>query len=93
MQACLGNGHWPNTFKLSLLQKHMLCLCRATTRLRNIRTLAVLSVNQGISPRYNAVQDLLKEHARLLRLVEKRVDERTKLQSEVFSSLSGDMCY
>ena len=93
MQACLGNGHWPNTFKLNLLQKHMLSLCRATTRLRNIRTLAVLSVNQGISPRYNAIQDLLKEHARLLRLVEKRVDERTKLQSEVFSILSGDVGY
>jgi hypothetical protein len=62
----------------------MLFLCRATTRLRNIRTFAV---NQGISPRYDAVQNLLKEHVRLLRLVEKRVDERAKLQSEVFIQL------
>ena len=60
----------------------MLFLCRTTTRLRNSRTIA-LAVKQGISPRYDAVQNLLKEHARLLRLVEKRIDERAKLQSEV----------
>lgn len=62
----------------------MLSFCRATTsRLTNIRTLAGLSVKQGTTPRLDAVQDLLKEHARLLRLVEKRVNERSKLQSEV----------
>jgi hypothetical protein len=61
----------------------MLFLCRTTTRLRNTRTLAALAIKQGISPKYDAVRNLLKEHARLLRLVEKRIDARAKLQSEV----------
>jgi len=67
----------------------MFLRCRATIHLKNIRTLAVLSVNQGISPKYDAVQNLLKEHARLIRLVEKRVDERAKLQSEVIGFTHG----
>lgn len=65
----------------------MFLRCGATTRLRSIRTLAMPGLNQGISPKYDAVQNLLKEHARLIRLVEMRIDERAKLQSEVLSSL------
>lgn len=64
--------------------KFMFPFCRATTsRLTNVRTLAAVSVKQGTSPRVDAVQNLLKQHARLLRLVEKRVNKRAKLQSEV----------
>jgi regulator of sirC expression with transglutaminase-like and TPR domain len=69
----------------------MLFLCRTTIRLRNIRTFAALSIKRGISPKYDAVQNLLNEHARLLRLVEKRIHERAKLQSEVLWFLSGDL--
>ncbi len=46
------------------------------------------------SPKYDAVQDLLKEQARLLRVVQKRIDERAKLRAEVGSLTrnSNEIC-
>jgi len=53
--------------------------------LRHSCPFTTVAVKRGASPRYDAVQDLLKEQARLLRVVEKRIDERARLQAEVGS--------
>lgn len=64
----------------------MLLFFRTVVRLPALRhscPFTAVAVKRGASPRYDAVQDLLKEQARLLRVVEKRINERAKLQAEV----------
>jgi hypothetical protein len=57
------------------------------------RAFAAISIKEGVSFKYDAVQDLLKENARLLRVVQRRVHDRTRLRSEACVQVVSELKY
>ncbi len=68
-------------------------IARTSTRFIITRAFAAASVKEGISFKYDAVQDLLNENARLLRVVQKRVHDRTRLRSEACVQVVSELKY
>lgn len=56
-------------------------IAHTSTRCRINRSFAAASVKESVSFKYDAVQDLLNRHVRLLRVVQNRVHERARLRS------------